>query len=167
VECEDNWLGRSGSGMWQADTSKVIGPALCQLRTDELATASKYWMYRSHAGDMSPVSLIVGHRQKLGLCPLLHWLVRERSWVWTRGSVSRRAVDCVGSPFFGSSGICPNLSPSREGLLHVDHVRYVWSWTIHGLSVRSVWCVSQVFPYRVYIDSNHRDSRIWVTACLW
>jgi hypothetical protein len=22
------------------------------------------------------------------------------------------------------------------------------------------------FPYRVYIDLNHRDSRIWVTACL-
>jgi hypothetical protein len=25
--------------------------------------------------------------------------------------------------------------------------------------------VYQVFPYRVYIDSNHRDSRIYVTAC--
>jgi hypothetical protein len=23
------------------------------------------------------------------------------------------------------------------------------------------------FPCRVYIDSNHRNSRIWVTACLW
>jgi hypothetical protein len=31
--------------------------------------------------------------------PLLHWLVQERSWVRTRGSVSRRAVDCVGSHF--------------------------------------------------------------------
>jgi hypothetical protein len=27
--------------------------------------------------------------------------------------------------------------------------------------------VGRVFPYRVYIDSNRRDSRIWVPACLW
>jgi hypothetical protein len=48
---------------------------------------------------MGPVNLVVGHRQELGLRPLLHWLVQERSWVRTRGSVSRCAVDCVGSPF--------------------------------------------------------------------
>jgi hypothetical protein len=35
------------------------------------------------------------------------------------------------------------------------------------------WCgkrtcrVGRIFPCRVYIDSNHRDSRIWVTACSW
>jgi hypothetical protein len=27
VESGDSWLGRSGSGMWQADTSKVVAPA--------------------------------------------------------------------------------------------------------------------------------------------
>jgi hypothetical protein len=27
--------------------------------------------------------------------------------------------------------------------------------------------VGQVFPYRVYINSNRRDSRIWATVCLW
>jgi hypothetical protein len=48
---------------------------------------------------MGPVNLVAGHRQELDLRPLLHWLVRERSWVRTRGSVSQRAVDCVGSPF--------------------------------------------------------------------
>jgi hypothetical protein len=48
---------------------------------------------------MGAVNLLVDHRQELGLRPLLHWLVQERSWVRTRGSVSRRAVDCVGSPF--------------------------------------------------------------------
>jgi hypothetical protein len=56
-------------------------------------------MYRSHVGDIGPVNLVVGHHQELDLCPLLHWLVRERSWVRTRGSVSRRVVDCVGSTF--------------------------------------------------------------------
>jgi hypothetical protein len=48
---------------------------------------------------MASVNLVVGHHQELGLRPLLHWLVRERSWVWTRGLVSRRVVDCVGSLF--------------------------------------------------------------------
>jgi hypothetical protein len=48
---------------------------------------------------MGPVNLVVGHRQELGLRPLLHWLVRERRWVQTHRSVSWCAVDCVGSPF--------------------------------------------------------------------
>jgi hypothetical protein len=51
-----------------------------------------------------------------------------------------------GTLFLGSSVIHPNLSTPREGLLYVDHVRYVWSWTIHGLSVESVWRVGRVFP---------------------
>jgi hypothetical protein len=52
------------------------------------------------------------------------------------------------------------LSASHEGLLCVDHVRYVWSWIIRRLSVEGVWHVGRVFPCRVYIDLNHRDSRI-------
>jgi hypothetical protein len=48
---------------------------------------------------MGLVNLVISHRQELGLRPLLHWLVRERSWVQTHGSVSRHAVDYVGSPF--------------------------------------------------------------------
>jgi hypothetical protein len=56
-------------------------------------------MYRSDIGDMGLVNLVVGHCQELGLRPLLHWLVQERSWVRTRRLVSRRAVDCVGSSF--------------------------------------------------------------------
>jgi hypothetical protein len=31
-------------------------PYLCQLRTEGLVPVSKYRMYRSHAGDMDPVS---------------------------------------------------------------------------------------------------------------
>jgi hypothetical protein len=56
-------------------------------------------MYRSHAGDMGPAILVAGHRQELGLRPLLHWLAQERRLVWTRGSVGWRAGDCVGSSF--------------------------------------------------------------------
>jgi hypothetical protein len=36
----------------------------------------------------------------------------------------------------------------------------VWLGTIYESSVESVWCVDRVFPYRVYIDLNHHDSRI-------
>jgi hypothetical protein len=49
-----------------------------------------------------------------------------------------------------------------EMLLYVDYVRYVWSGTICGLNVERVWHVGQVFPCRVYIDSNLCDSRIGV-----
>jgi hypothetical protein len=36
----------------------------------------------------------------------------------------------------------------------------VWSGTIRESSVESMWCVDRVFPYRVYINLNHRDSQI-------
>jgi hypothetical protein len=49
--------------------------------------------------DMGPINLVVGRRQELGLRPLLHWLAWERSWVWTRGSISRHVVDYVRSHF--------------------------------------------------------------------
>jgi hypothetical protein len=78
----------------------------------------------------------------------------------TRGSVSWRAMDSVGSPFYQEQGLCPTLLVTHEGLLCIDHVRYAWSWTICGLNMKSVWCVGRVFPCRVYIDSNRRDSRI-------
>jgi hypothetical protein len=36
----------------------------------------------------------------------------------------------------------------------------VWSGTIHESSMESVWCVDRVFFYRVYMNLNHRNSRI-------
>jgi hypothetical protein len=38
----------------------------------------------------------------------------------------------------------------------------VWSRAKRELSVESMWCVDRIFPCRVYIDSNHRDSRMSV-----
>jgi hypothetical protein len=64
--------------------------------------------------------------------------------------------------FLGSSGIHPNLPVTHERLLCVDHVRYIWSGTIRRLSVGCVWCIGQIFPCRVYIDSNRHDSQICV-----
>jgi hypothetical protein len=96
-------------------------------------------MYRSRAGDMDPVSLVVGHRQELGLRSLLHWLARERNWVRTHGLVSQRAVDCVGSPFSQEQwDLSKSISVlqrvaicgSREIRMVLDH-----TWTKHGKHV--------------------------------
>jgi hypothetical protein len=65
-----------------------------------------------------------------------------------------------GAFFLGSSGIRLNLSVTHKRLLCVDHVRYVWSMTIRRLSVGCVWHVDWIFPCRMYIDLNRRDSRI-------
>jgi hypothetical protein len=41
---------------------------------------------------------------------------------------------------------------SRKRLLDVDHVRYIWSQTIRGLSMGSVWRVG--FASAVFLNSN-------------
>jgi hypothetical protein len=41
-------------------------------------------------------------------------------------------------------------------------MRDVWSGAIHESSMESMWRVDRIFPYRVYIDLNRRDSRILV-----
>jgi hypothetical protein len=150
---------------WYVESRRLQGCSirLCRLRTDGLAPASKYWTYWSHAGVLGLIRLVAGCQQKLVFFPLPHWLLLERSWVWTYGSDSRRVVDCVKSILLrgiGSVQICWQL---HERLLCVYRVRYIWSGTIYGLSMGCVWCVGRIFPYRVYIDSNRRDSQIWVS----
>jgi hypothetical protein len=138
-------------------------PRLCRLRTEGLVPVSKYWTYRSHAGDMGPVSLVACHRQKLGLSLLLHWLAWKRNWVRTHGLVSRRA-----EPFFsGAVGSVQIYRWLEKGYhvrgLPVGSVRRTYvDW--HG---KRTCRVDQVFSCRVYINSNHCDSWIWVTACSW
>jgi hypothetical protein len=46
--------------------------------------------------------------------------------------------------------------------LPTQTTRDVWFGIICESSVESVWCIDQIPPYRVYIDSNRRDSWIWV-----
>jgi hypothetical protein len=126
-------------------------PHLCRLSINGLAPASKYWTYWSHANDMGLVSQVVCHWQKLDLSPLLHWLAWERNWVWTHRSVSRRAVDCVGSPF------------SREQWDPSKSIGVSRKVAMHPRTKRGMCVVCWLgFPSRVYIDSNHHDSRIWV-----
>jgi hypothetical protein len=66
----------------------------------------------------------------------------------------------VGSTFSREQCIRPTLLMTRERLLYLDHVAYVWSRVIRGPSVESVWHIGWVFPCRVYIDSNRCDSMI-------
>jgi hypothetical protein len=62
---------------------------LWQLRTDGLAPVSKYWTYRSHAGDMGPVSLVAYCRQMFGfLYCFIGWIRSETRYGptdWTAG----------------------------------------------------------------------------------
>jgi hypothetical protein len=166
-ESGDSWWERSGSGYVASQHPQGCSLWLCRLRTVRLAPVSKFWTYRSHAGEMGLVSLVVSCQQELDFSPLPFGCCgREAGY----GPTDRMAVVLwivSGALLLGCSGsiqICWRL---YEMLLYADHVRYVWSWTICGLSVGSVWRVGWVFPYRVYIDLNHRDSRTWVTACLW
>jgi hypothetical protein len=118
----DNWLGRSGSGYVVSRHHQCCILRLCRLRTIRLAPMSKYWTYWSHAGDIGLVNRVVGHRQELGLCPLLQWLHGERSWVRTRGSVSRRAVDCVGNSFSREQwDMSKSVGASRKVATCEDH----------------------------------------------
>jgi hypothetical protein len=142
-------------------------PRLYRLKTDGLAPVSKYWTYRSHASDMSPISLVspACDRYVNRGCLYPHcfngWLRRETGY----GPMDRSAIVLwivLGALFLRSSDSVHHCWWLRERLLCVDRVRYVWCMTIRGLSMGCVWCVGRVFPCRVYIDSNHRDSRIWV-----
>jgi hypothetical protein len=98
-----------------------------------LVSMSKYWTYRSHVSDMGPVSLVSGRQQSVALPPLLQWLARERNWVRTRGSVGRRVVDCVGSPFYQEQWLCPSLlMTSWKVTTYGDHPQEAYTgrtWT--------------------------------------
>jgi hypothetical protein len=141
-------------------------PRLCRLRTEGLVPMSKYWTYRSLASDMSPVSLVAYCRQMFGLSALLQWLLGEKlrwvprttqpGWEVESGALFLRSSESV-QLCWVSVKDCHVRGPPTENVCRA----YV-DW--RG---KRTWRVGQVFPCRVYIDSNRRDSRIWVTACLW
>jgi hypothetical protein len=81
--------------------------------------------------------------------------------VGTRRSVSRRTEDVVGDAFFlGVVGFVQLCGNNMKGC----HVRGLHARSIHRAYVnwrgKHTCRVDRVFPCRVYIDSNHRDSRI-------
>jgi hypothetical protein len=84
----------------------------------------------------------------------------------TRGNGQARPVYLWSSRLLLGVGACFILVETCERLL-TQTTGDVWSETIRESNVESVWRVDQVLPCRVYIDSNCRDSRIWVTVCSW
>jgi hypothetical protein len=117
-------------------------------------------MYRSHAGDMGPVSLLVGHRLELSLHPLLHWLAQGRNWVRTHGSVSRRDVDCVRSPFSQEQwDLSKSISVSRVVICGPREIRMVLdhTWTERG---NRVACWSGFFLQGVHRFESPRLSNM-------
>jgi hypothetical protein len=120
-------------------------------------------MYQMHAGDMGPVSIVADvNRGWLYPHCFNGWLGRVTVYKPMDQSV---VVLWIMSEalFLRSNSYVHRYWWLCERLLCVDRVRYVWSRIIHGLSVGCVWHVGQVFPCRVYINLNHRDSQIWVS----
>jgi hypothetical protein len=122
---------------------------LCWLRTEGLTLANKYWTCWSHAGDMGPASLLVCRQHMLGLSLLLPWLCLETNWGGSHGPLSRAKRWSQEHFFLGAV-----VSIQRCWWL----AKCCYTRTERGMSVA---CWSS-FPCIVYIDSNHRDSRIWV-----
>jgi hypothetical protein len=65
---------------------------------------------------------------------LFDWLAWERNWVRTRRSVSRRAVDCVGSPFSWEQWLCPTPSVIQERLPSNGSARWNRMPSVRGLA---------------------------------
>jgi hypothetical protein len=84
-------------------------PRLCQLRIDGLPPRASIERIDRMLVFMGPVSLVAAINRCLALSPLLQWLARERNYIRTHGSVSRRTVDCVGSPFAWEQWPCLTL----------------------------------------------------------
>jgi hypothetical protein len=160
-------VGKVGEWVCGKPAPSRLYPRLCQLRTVRLAPMSKYWTYRSHAGDIGPVILVTCGWWMFGfLHCFIGWLGRETGYRPTdRPAGVLRIVS--GALFLGSSD---SVQLCRR-LVKGCHIRGLSAWSLCRAYVD--WCgkrtchVGRVFPCRVYIDSNRRNSRIWVTACLW
>jgi hypothetical protein len=138
-----------------------FSPRLCQLRIVRLALVSKYRTYRLHVGDMGPVNLVVGCQQKFDFSPTAPLDVLGEKL----GTDPRiRQPVCCGlcrEPFF--SGVV-DLFKSIDDCMKGCHVRGPPAgsirWAYMDWRGKRTCRVGRVFPCRVYIDSNHRDSRI-------
>jgi hypothetical protein len=141
-------------------------PCLCQLRTEGWVPVSKYGMYWSHTGfyrTSKPSSLPLtegGFITTVSMAALGEKL----------GTDSR-----IGQPV--CCGLCREPIFSRAVTLSIAvddftkgcRVRWLPTGSVRGAYVdwhgKRTYRIDLVFPCRVYIDSKHRDSWIWVTAC--
>jgi hypothetical protein len=114
--------------------------------------------------------LVYGSSKPSSLLLTVVWLSPLLLWLWGRekldGDPQIGQLMCWRCSqeflFLGSSDSVQLYWQLRKRFLYMDRVRYVWSRAIRGLSVENMWHVGRVFPCRVYIDSNYRDSKILV-----
>jgi hypothetical protein len=117
-----NW--RSGGALrWKVETVGWEGrevvcekpapprlqPPLVSVKYRWVGPASKYWTYRSHAGDMGLVSLVAGHQQKVGFAPTAP-LVGSWEKLGTNPHISQPS--CCGlcqEPFFSGAVVMLNF----------------------------------------------------------
>jgi hypothetical protein len=133
-ESGDNWLGRSGSGY--VASRHLQGCSPCE-QVLNVPIACRWY----EPGKPSSLLLI-----DVWLSPLFYWLARERNWVWTRGSVSRRAMDCVGSPFSRERWLCPTLLMTHERLSHTGTAHRKRTSGIRGLAWEAYMSCWSGFP---------------------
>jgi hypothetical protein len=131
--------------MWLLRGFLCGSPRLCWLRTKGFIPVSKYWTYRSHAGDMSPVSLVVYHRQMLGLSALLQWLCWERNWGGSHGPLSR-AERWSREHFSRDQCIRPTLLMTHEKLPRTGTARRKRTLGVCGLVWESYMSCWSGFP---------------------
>jgi hypothetical protein len=85
-----------------------------------------------HVLDFAPTTSMVGSGEKLGMNPR----ITQPGWGLCR------------EPFFSEAVVCSTLLMTSQKVATCEP------------SMESVCRVGQVFPRRVYINSNHRDSQI-------
>jgi hypothetical protein len=139
---------------------------LCRLWTDGLASTSKYWTYRSYAGDMGPVSLVACRQHVLGLSALLQWLCWERNWGRSRGPLSR--AKRWSREHFCSAAVHPSnpVDDPRKVAIHGPReIRMVENhmWTERG---KRVACWSGFSLHSLHWFESPRLSYMSIT-CSW
>jgi hypothetical protein len=157
--------------MWRTGTSKVVAPPVSVK--DRLVGPHEQVLNVPIAcrwyGSGKPSSMRL---MDVWLSPLLYWLAREKNWVRTHGSVSRRVVDCVGRPFSREQWLCPTLSAARERLSHTGTTRRKRTPGIRGLGWEAYVSYWSGFP----LQGVHRfessglsdmSNRLFVAVFTW
>jgi hypothetical protein len=127
---------------------------------------SKYWTYWPHIGDMGLVSLVVCCWQMSGFLHYFFGWEWEGNWMGTRISVSWCIGDVVRSPVSQSNDSVQLCCRLVKGF----YAMTAWDTYGQGPYADRVWVACGVlvkFACRVYINSNHRNFDVWVTAYLW
>jgi hypothetical protein len=127
-------VGWKGRGVVLANRHlQGCSPCLCRLRTDGLASVSKYWTYRSHVGDIGPVNLVACCRQMFDFYYYFNDCVRRENGWRTCGLLSRAGF-VLGAIFLRSSRAHPTLLMTCRRLSRTGTIRRKHTPSVRGLT---------------------------------